>query len=129
MQFGGQDQPAYPALSALLGDDESKVGMILRVFHQSAWKDLERLERLASEGQWHRALNLANRIAIGCRQIGENEAADVFASHAAMAIESAHADGLAGAGTFAQLFQMARRVLIEVLDRVAAHVALAGADA
>lgn len=124
MQFGGEGQPAYPALSALLGDDD-KVEKIIRVFHRSAWKDLERLERLASDGQWHPALNLANRIAIGCRQIGENGAADAFVSQTIMAIERARGDVMAGSGTFVRLFQNARRELVEVLDRAAAYVALA----
>lgn len=127
MQFDGEERPAYPALSALLGGDDGKVEKILRVFHRSAWKDLERLERLASAGQWHPAMNLAKRIAIGCRQIGENVAADTFVSQAIMAIEGARGDVVADSGKFMRLFQNARRELVEVLDRAAAYVALAEA--
>lgn len=126
MQYGQQDQPAYPTLSALLGGDSDKVGKVLRVFHQSVWKDLERLEQLASDGQWYLVMNLANRVAIGCRQIGEERAADAFTSQLITAIEGTRADASADPGTFARLFQKARRELVEVLDRAAAYVAFAG---
>ena len=129
MRFGGQEQPVYPALSALLGGDDDKVGKILRVFYRSAWKDLERLEQLASAGQWYPAMNLANRIAIGCRQIGEDAAAERFTFQATTAIERARADAAAGSGAFARLFQNARRELVDVLDRAAAYVAFAEPEA
>lgn len=126
---GGQGRSAYPALSALLGGDDDRIGKILHVFYRSVREDLDRLEHFASVGQWHSVANLANRITIACRQIGEERAADAFASEAIMAIECARKDAKAGLVAFAQLFQRARRVLIVVLDRAVAFAASVDAEA
>lgn len=127
-QFLDQECPQYPMLSVLLGGDSAKVEKVLRAFYRAVWKDLEKLERLASEEQWYPAVNLVSTIGVSCRQIGEDEAAGTFTSLAVAAIEKARTDAAEGPRTFMRLFQSARSDLVDVLDRAAVYVAFAGAE-
>jgi hypothetical protein len=123
MRSGDETMQAYAALLELLGGDSRKVGLILAVFHQSIGQDLRRMECAAVEGEWSLVRKLAQRMAIGCRQIGEESMAGLLVPAVEAAIERARYATASDPGTFSRLFEDARRELIDVLDRAAAHAA------
>lgn len=121
MQLDDEEPQAYAALAALLGGDGYRVRLILGVFHQSARKDLQWMERAAIEGNWSQVRRLAQRMAIGCRQIGEERMADMLVAEVTVAIDRARCGVAADPDTFGRSFANARRELVDVLDRAAAY--------
>jgi HPt (histidine-containing phosphotransfer) domain-containing protein len=121
VRWNGEKQQAYAILAELLGGDSSRIKLILGIFHQSISKDLQRMERAAIEGEWPLVRKLVHRMAIGCRQVGEERMADVLVMEALTAIERARYDVAADPKRFEQLFMDARCELIDVLDRAAAY--------
>lgn len=121
MQLDDEKTHAYAALVELLEGNDCKVRLILGAFHRSVGKALQRMECAATEGEWSLVRKLAHRMAIGCRQIGEERMADMLVVEAEAAIEHARYDAAADSGAFCRSFGNARRELIEVLDRAAAY--------
>lgn len=121
MQSDDEKTHAYAALVELLEGDDRKVGLILGAFHRSVGKTLQRVECAAIEGEWSLVRKLVHRMAISCRQIGEERMADMLVVEAEGAIERARYDAAADPGTFCRSFGNARRELIDVLDRAAAY--------
>ena len=119
---------AYTTLSALLGGDERKIKLVLGVFHQSVRKDLAAMERAVIESDWSRVRKLVQRMAVGCRQIGEDGMADVLVKQGAVAIEHARYEVPADPNVFGCFFAYARNELVAVLDRSAAYAALTDLD-
>lgn len=128
MQPDDEKPRAYAALTALLGGDGYRIKLILDVFHQSVRKDLHRMERAAIAGEWSLVRKLAQRMATGCRQVGEDRVADMLAAEVGVAIDRTRNDAVSDPGAFGRLFANARRELIGALDRAAAYASVIDLD-
>jgi hypothetical protein len=96
----------FPELSELLGNDQSKVRLVVRVFYRWAVMDMQRLEHAAAARQWNAVRELAQRIHVGCLQICERNAADAAAELGRVPGEH-----------FADAYARRRTDIVELLDR------------
>lgn len=128
VQSDDEEPRAYADLTALLGGDDRRIKLILDVFHRSARMDLHRMERAAVAAEWSLVRKLALRMAIGCRQVGEERMAALLAAEVGRAIDRVRRGAAPDPDTFGKLFADTRRELIEVLDRAAAHASEIGQE-
>lgn len=96
----------FPELAELLGNDQDRVRLVVRVFYRWAAMDLQRLERAAAAQQWQTVRELAQRIHVGCLQMCERNAADAAAELGRIQGES-----------FAEAYARRRADIVELLDR------------
>jgi hypothetical protein len=69
----------YPELSALLGNDDEKVRLVVRTFYRGAAMDLQRLVRAAAIQEWRTVRELSRRIQADCQQLSETDTAAAIA--------------------------------------------------
>ena len=96
----------FPELAELLGNDQDKVRLVVRVFYRWVAMDLQRLEHAVAARQWQIARGLAQRIHLGCLQVCERNVADAAAELERTADER-----------FADAYARRRVDIVELLDR------------
>jgi hypothetical protein len=109
-------------LARWLDFDAPRLRRIVAAFHRATVRDMLAMEHAAARGAWHDVRRLADRIAIGCAQIGEARAAECLAP-----LREAHQEVTTKAIFFAW-YGARRGELIGLIDR-AAEVAMAEAFA
>ena len=93
--------------------DIARLRRILAAFHRATVRDLLTMEHAAARNEWQEVRRLADRIAIGCAQIGEGAAADCLAP-----LRDVHHEVTARAMFFAW-YAPRRDALLALLDRAA----------
>lgn len=73
------DDTPFAALARWLDHDAMRLRRIVAAFHRATVRDVLALEHAAARGEWQVVRRLADRIAIGCAQIGQAGAADCLA--------------------------------------------------
>ena len=108
-----QGEGHFPDLARWLDHDAARLRRILAAFHRATVRDLVTLEHAAARNEWQQVRRLADRIAIGCAQIGESAAADCLAP-----LREAHHEVTTRAMFFAW-YAPRREALLALLDRAA----------
>jgi hypothetical protein len=101
----------YPELARLLQGDERKVRLVLWTFHRFAMRDLSRMKLAAERDRWNDVRRFAGRLAIGCWQIREFEAA-----LAAMDLATSR-DDLGTRQRFVETYHRYRRHWLDLIER------------
>ncbi|ALN78621.1 hypothetical protein [Lysobacter antibioticus] len=102
----------FPELAKLLENDQNKLQRVVWEFYRSSIKDLRRLEQAAAANEWQSVQRLAQRIQIGCLQLGEHDAANAAAGLAHSSAEF-----------FADAYRQSLPQIVQTLDRAEEFVA------